>query len=168
MPKIFLDMDGVLTDFHRASLAAHDAIELYDQWPEGEYDIAKVLGVTEVDFWDRLNSLEFWVYMPKLPEADDLMSYCKTKGEVIVLTSAAQGYSASGKEIFLRNHYPGVPWVMTRHKHLLAKDQNTILIDDWFKNVKEFESAGGRAIHYPAKANGLKHIDGLSLVRATL
>jgi len=153
---ILLDLDGVITNFHLAALQQHGRPELYDQWPINAYDIAGTLGITESEFWKALDTFDFWAHMPKTPHADDIVQACLDTGcEVYFCTSAAWGMSASGKEYWMRTNYPKIGHIMTRHKHLLAREDR-VLFDDWEVNVKKFETAGGNAVLVPAVHNCLR------------
>lgn len=165
---ILLDLDGVVTNFHLASLQEHGRPELYAQWPADAYDIHETLGISVEEFWHRLDTFQFWAEMPKTEHADAIIEACLATGlEVYFCTSAARGFSASGKEYWMRTNYPKIGWVMTRHKHLLARDDR-LLLDDWEVNVKKFGAAGGNAVMVPAIHNCLRHCNPYVTVLNTL
>jgi len=44
--RIFFDMDGVLTDFHGASIALHNLTDIARDWPKGVWDFHKLAGMS--------------------------------------------------------------------------------------------------------------------------
>jgi len=50
LEQIFLDMDGVLADFVRATLFLRGQTDLLLTWPNGERDIYKVMGISKSEF----------------------------------------------------------------------------------------------------------------------
>ncbi len=59
---IFLDMDGVISDFMGSILELHGQGHLAGNWPEGEADYAGVLGLTKDEFWKPVDAVggRFW------------------------------------------------------------------------------------------------------------
>lgn len=162
---IFLDMDGVLTDFHRAALHViigneQEASNLYENWPYNEFDIAKVLGISQSNFWAMLDTFEFWADMPKTQQCDTLL---RLFPDAVILSSPAMGYSASGKVAWLHKHARGRKFILTKHKEYIA-GEGRILIDDWQENIDKWTKHNGQGILFPARANVLHGIDPLAHV----
>lgn len=151
---VFLDMDGVLCDFTQRAMAVNG--HNYDEqtYPRLEWDICKVVGVSETVFWDRIdNDALFWEKLRPFPWFYDLMAMAVLHGEVrIVTTPSSSPASHSGKRHWLSQF--GVPFepIMCKAKHLLAAP-GRLLIDDNDKNVLNFREAGGDAIVFPQPWN---------------
>jgi hypothetical protein len=173
---IFLDMDGVLCDFVGAALRLFDASPLLATWPAGEWDVAKVLGVTDAEFWGRIDAQGqgFWAELPEYPWASQLVDFLERIGEVVICTTpSAAHYSAAGKVIWLERHFGGrfarryvmvrdepespskrAPWAYS--KAMLARS-GVCLVDDNDRNVERFKTHGGRAVLVPQPWNGLHY-----------
>jgi hypothetical protein len=154
--KIFIDMDGVVANFHYAALAAHGN---YNVDLLKEYQIEKALGISTTKFWAKLDSIDFWASIPKTDYADLLITLLRGF-KCYFLSSPALGYSASGKLIWARKHYPDIKVILTSEKHLLAAPDR-ILIDDLESNIISWRGAGGKGILWPAPYNRLAGIDPL-------
>src|SRR5207302_833742 len=58
MTRCFVDLDGVLVDFH-AGAARHHGVPYPDPWPAGVWHVDQVLGIDHVAFWSTLDE-HFW------------------------------------------------------------------------------------------------------------
>lgn len=150
---IYLDMDGVLTDFHKDAfkLFGHDAHE-----PDGM--VHEVLGITKGQFWARIATAgeKFWSNMTLLPWAEELYAELCRADEVVILTSPGRlPAAASGKMKFLRGFLGRNQknFIITKRKELLARDSGDILVDDSAPNIDAFNEAGGVGILMPAYWN---------------
>lgn len=159
-PRIFLDMDGVLVDFVNHACKFHGSTITEQEWPEGEWDIAKVLGIGSSSFWKKLNCQEFWNDMPIYSHTEQLIEACKATGyPVTILSSPAFGPSASCKYEFAR-HKLKLPIILANDKTPLAHGPYTLLIDDHDKNIEAWHEAGGFSHLFPRKWNAAhKHHD---------
>lgn len=165
-PTFFLDMDGVIADFCRASLHAffgeyHEVKpsnevrtkvdSILESWPVGEYDICRVLHITPDTFWQELDYRPyFWETIPTLPTGFALYNHLTSIGKCYICTSPSLHSSCvAGKLKWLQDKfgYKFRDYIFTTHKHLLAG--KGILIDDYDKNVDKFRKYGGDAILYP-------------------
>lgn len=167
-PYAFLDIDGVLADFAGAAAALHGRDPSLDWWPTGHYDMARVLGMTDLEFWAPINECgsDFWASLGTLPWAQDLvqMVMCECSGFTLTTSPSRHPSSAHGKTEWIhrmfgssfRNYMIGPP------KHLLSKWPGAILIDDYHVNVATFREYGGRAILFPQKWNAHHNLDHMS------
>jgi len=153
--KIFLDMDGVITDFIPA------IIDYYDMECKPE-DIRTWDGLhdyyvgTKEELWDNLPD-DFWTYnMPWTPWAEELLDMIKLYNPIVLSMPPENGVGATGKIQWIRNNMPDYykedRWVITRDKTLLAARGN-VLIDDAPHNIYSWERAGGYGILVPAPWN---------------
>ncbi len=163
MKKIYLDLDGVCTNFIKSCISANnlDPEKIIPIWREkhrGEFSAFKVFGISNSDFWKNVDKQgeEFWSEMEPYSWFMDLYNELKKKGEVYFLTSPSQSpNSLSGKLKWLQKQFNKgfKDYVITPKKELLAA-KNTYLIDDYPNNVDKFSAAGGNGILFPQFWNG--------------
>lgn len=144
--KIYLDMDGVLTDFEKKYE------ELFGVRPK------EVTGRTK-HFWENWDTFVKggnFVHLEKHEGADKLLTFVNTLGVPVEILSSSGGqthheYVTTQKIAWLCNH--GIPFKANivpggSKKALYAKPWN-ILVDDTDRVVEEYRAAGGTAIlHY--------------------
>lgn len=154
MIKVFIDMDGVLADFVGGLCTK---FEYKDAWPNGEYDVCKVIGQ---NVWPHLDH-NFWVNLPKTDEADEIIKIACQYDYYICTAPTLDPYSAAGKLIWLGRFYPIIAkarrFVITPHKHLLAK--GNILIDDSDEQIRRWREAGGNGVIIPRPWNAAYGLD---------
>lgn len=155
MTKLYLDMDGVLTNF----VLATAEIFGFQESQLSDWNIYEHIGVTEEHFWAEIDSHSprFWAEMPEYPWALSLYSALNEvpDSELYICTAPSRDPNCiKGKLMWIQkrlgdrfNNY-----VITPHKGLLA-DEESILIDDRIKNCVDFHKAGGTAIVFPQKWN---------------
>lgn len=145
--KIFLDMDGVLTDFAGACEKLGDNMMLW-------YNSDKEL------FWKFIASagIEFWSKMPWMTGGKELYSFIKNSGFCPTILSALPGperkkaltYARAGKLEWLRKElgtdYAGNAVLCFRPEKALQSGVSRVLIDDNSENIHEWEEAGGIGI----------------------
>jgi len=164
--KIFIDMDGVITDFlgGAASFFGYDNGNIHDHWPNGEWGTAKHIkkffGVSERGFWEALRGKGFWRSLLLMPDAKEFLKFIKPYKPVILTSPALE--SADGKMLWIKDNLPSY-WkdrrvILTTKKELVA-GEGRILIDDHDENIKKWENAGGIGILYPRKWNKNWFID---------
>ena len=154
---IFLDMDGVLTDFVGAALRLHGRTELLDNWPRGERDIAKVLGLSRGAYWSKIDEQgsDFWASLEPYAWLHELIDVVRDVAPFTILTAPSLSpSSAEGKVRWMYEHFPKVEgrrftsYLIGSQKHLLAQPGH-LLIDDSEAHVDAFQAAGGQAILFP-------------------
>jgi 5'(3')-deoxyribonucleotidase len=156
--NILLDMDGVLADFHRAALLEHEKLHLLDNWPKGEWNIPKVLGISDNEFWQVIDAnIDFWLGIKPLPWVRELYDLCCEFGNVTISTSPSLNSTcASHKIIWLREELKDpsfTNYMIGSNKSLMSREGN-ILIDDSYRNCCKFVGAGaGESILFPAITN---------------
>lgn len=158
---IFLDMDGVLCDFHSAvaRLWGLDPATVDDEtWAEiGEWGISVpppgVAGRSgspatsyRSDFWDRIEAegRRWWESLDKLPWADELWDACRRRAErVAILTSPAPFFAChEGKRAWVRARLGRADVVVTSAKALCSGPKK-VLIDDRTRYAAGWRAAGG-------------------------
>jgi 5'(3')-deoxyribonucleotidase len=163
--QILLDMDGVLVDFLSGAIKAlnRDFNKDYtiEQYAEkfGRWETYDFYGITAEQFWQSIeNTPYFWIDLKPMPWYMELYSFLSELGDVTIITSPSlDPVCAMDKLRWLKaNMNIGSDKVfLGSRKYLMAG--NGILIDDYYKNVENFKSAGGEAILIPStwNTNGL-------------
>ena len=172
---IFLDMDGVLCDFIGPALRELDRPELLHRWPAGEHDLLRVLNSPPQQVWPRLDRLNFWLKLPKLPWCDALVAAVGARAELHVCSDhRGSPVCAYAKQEWLNRELASLHFDtifarmhLTSHKQHLAQP-TTLLIDDSDANVTAFRDAGGHAILFPQRWNSRHAIAHQDSVRAVL
>jgi hypothetical protein len=145
--KLFLDMDGVLTDFTGACEKLGEHMML---WYSSDKE----------RFWDRIISAgeEFWSEMPWMTEGKELHGFLKNSGFCPTILSAlpnperekALANARKGKIQWLREElgtqYANNAILCFRPEKALRSGISKILIDDNSENIREWEEAGGTGI----------------------
>jgi 5'(3')-deoxyribonucleotidase len=135
MAKIYLDLDGCITNFDKA--------------------IEKI-GVSKKDgakFWVTINKAgtKFWSEMEWMPDGKQLWKAVEIYKPTILTAPSNHKDSITGKKEWLDKNLPEVPYLIDQDKAAHA-GKNKILIDDREKNIKKWEEAGGIGIlHKDAK-----------------
>ena len=153
--QIFCDMDGVLTDF------------------EGEFQ--KITGKTSKDvaqsstqqeFWSHIDAagITFWSHMQWMPGGKILWEYIKVYNPVILSAPTREESSRVGKRIWVQRELPGEKLILKpAYEKKLFASPVSILIDDYQKNIEEWESAGGIGIKHISAPNTIKQLKQLGL-----
>lgn len=129
LEHIFVDMDGVITDFVAASLIVHGKPDALRIWPAGERDIPKVLGLSRTQYWNAIDDQgsDFWASLDPFPWFIDLIDLVREFAPMTILTSPSLLPSClEGKVRWLHHHFPKVKgrlftdYLIGNQKHLLA------------------------------------------------
>lgn len=162
------DMDGVFADFNRGVSRVFNKEHVEPQ----HWNYFEDWGMTADDWWAQIHSFgdEFYEDMVEpYPWKDQLLHLLWQTGHDLVIMSSPSnhpcGYAA--KKIWCDLHLPGVKLIVGSEKHLLAS-ANTILIDDYDKNIVRFLRAGGSTITFPQPWNAARHQDRLPYVQQQL
>lgn len=143
MKKIFVDLDGVLTDFEK-KLAETLGKKLERGWDFGN----------DPKVWAKIDEAgeAFWTNMEWMSDGHELWDFIKDFKPTVLTAPSRHETSKSGKKIWLKENLPGVPAIIDSKKEEYAKD-GYILIDDREKNIKKWEEAGGIGVlHTDAKS----------------
>ena len=145
---IYCDMDGVLVDFLRGAekVLGHPFEAPYQNVKEKELRKAHIESIPT-----------FWQSLPQMTDAMVLWNNIN-KYDAHILTAYAEWdkNSKHGKEIWVKKHL-GITDMSRFHPVLRPQKQDyavgkngkpNILIDDYIKNIKEFNRAGGIGIHH--------------------
>lgn len=152
-PKILLDMDGVLSDFFTSAVknlnqATGKNITIPEYVSYNTFDMEKIWGISVEDFWKFAdNSETFWEDISPYPWYKEIYSYLTNFGEVTLATSPApHNVSCATQKAKWVKKYLGLDnhsMMIGSRKYLMA-NPNTILVDDYHKNIEKFSNAGGK------------------------
>jgi hypothetical protein len=119
-------------------------------------NIKKELGLSSKEIWKRLD-IDFVSKLPFTPWAKDLLRILEPY-KPIILTSPSRT-NATGSQLWIRKRLPNFffegRYLIGPYKRACA-DSQSILIDDYEKQVNEFRANGGHAILFPTYWNGNK------------
>lgn len=149
-PIVYLDMDGVLTDFE-AAFKKIDGRTTKELEKEGD-----------PVFWDHVKKggLKFWSQMPWMKGGKELWNHLKGSNvEILSAPARALPECPEGKRVWVKRELGNVKLNLKRasEKHEFASPIS-ILIDDNEDNVKKWNSAGGQGIHHTSLNNTLKQL----------
>ena|SRR6218665_2490344 len=167
--KIVLDLDGVLVDFV-GGIFRHLDIIPQETWPTpGKFD-SSAFGVANI--WDGLRH-DFWEGLQWNLDGPDILKMCEAavgKENIVICTSPAlHPEGASGKMAWIQRELKDYRrrFFIGSAKHFLA-NPNTILVDDFEKNVSDFQNHGGKAILVSRPWNLNYELDTLSHIKHNL
>lgn len=159
MRQCLIDMDGVIADFVGAISLAHNRPNPYLK-PEaqGIWDMELLWGISAAEFYRPSDCREFWVSMPKTPEADQIVelalaSFGLANTAILTAPSSFEG-CIPGKRAWIERYYPTLKsqMIFGSAKEFLA-GPNRWLLDDRDKNVDAFQKAGGHGVLVPRPWN---------------
>lgn len=151
--RIFLDMDGVLSNFVSGVAEVFETTEEYliENWEPGKYDVCHVLKNSMEDLWEMIDGEgeEFWEEMKPYSWAKELYEMCCSIAPTVILTSPSYNpYCLSGKLRWLNknlgNNRSFRDFMISPRKEMAAS-LGHFLIDDsdsqcekWFNNRGSF------------------------------
>ena len=135
---LYVDMDGVLTDFHKRFM---EYSTLTPEEYQEQYDLDR--------FWKLIEKggVGYWVGMDWMSDGKTLWNFVKHLNPTILSAPSQKEESKIGKHLWIRKHIPGTKTILTfssmKQNH---SGENRILIDDRKKNIDQWESKGGIGI----------------------
>jgi len=157
MPKVLLDMDGVLVDFV-GGVWKHWGFT--HEYPKGDYDIIKATGLlmSPEQFWGNLSGDDFWANLEWMPDGKEILAAIESlvpQKDICLLTSPILAPEcSSGKHRWITHNAPAYKrqFLIGSAKEFCA-GPDRILIDDSQSNCEKFVDAGGKAILVPRPWN---------------
>jgi len=162
---IYCDMDGVLADFISA------AEDFFDMEIARDNTAFNKLW-DRPDGWPRLKTEwpTFWMDLDPMPHALQLWKVIAPYHPSI-LTAIPNGWpsSATGKLVWCKRHLPKFGYNPKQEFHAVQRSEKqhfakqadgtpNILIDDFQKNINEWQHAGGIGILYVDGSAGVAHV----------
>lgn len=159
---IFVDIDGVLADFVTAAFSVHGKVFDPETYPRKEWSIANVLGISDREFWRRIDFAgeAFWENLDLFPHSLEMLEMLSRYDEICFATSPSSSpASYSGKRRWLQKMgFDLIPAMFGSKKHLMS-GPGRILIDDSPKNCEQWYKSGGTAILFKQVWNTDEKVD---------
>lgn len=166
-PVVFLDMDGVLSNFVQGALDHFGSkADIHDVTWDFPRDILGFKDAGDMDFWNQLG-YDFWANLEWTPEGQSLVKGVEEMvgQENIGILTAPQDTAGcvDGKRAWIKKHLPKYvkQLVVTPAKTLFAAPMK-ILVDDHDPNITKFTKTpqghptGGRGVLVPRPWNSAK------------
>lgn len=154
--KLYVDMDGVLTDFDKQ----------FESFGKGKPDkFEKEHG--QVPFWELIKGggLEWWSEMPWKKDGKKLWDHIRGYDNVKILSAPAKTIPESrmGKMIWVNRELGSdYPLILYNNKGDYAGEKS-ILIDDRKDNTDAWTEAGGISILHKSAADTIKKLKELGI-----
>lgn len=153
MPKLLLDMDGVLVDFVGAVCKVHKRPDPYaDGKNRGEFDMSKIWNMRPAEFWNPLTP-RFWATMQPTEDCFKIVELLEKSFDICLLSSPSANAheSMAGKYLWIEKYLPQYKrkFLFGPCKEFCAGNGH-FLVDDYDKNVDKF---GPNAFLYPRPWN---------------
>ena len=142
LPDIYCDMDMVLVNFMKGA----------DEAVSGSF-----VTTDKDERWNKVQQTKgFWANLDWMPGAKRLYQFiAKYDPHILSAYTSRDPSSKNGKMKWLKKHAKftraNVHLVLRSQKQAYAMDNNgnpSVLIDDYLKNIKEWEAKGGIGIHH--------------------
>ena len=157
--KVFLDMDGVLTDFEKAVTQIGAQSGLGDDASEED----------KIKMYKKIEDAgeEFWSTMEWKEDGRQLWEALRKFNPILLSAPGFFRGSVSGKKMWVKNNMPGVQLYIENDKYKYA-EPDAILIDDMEKNVEAWKEAGGIGILHKSAPQTEREIIELALTPGIL
>ena len=153
--SVFVDMDGVLTDFDKA---------YYELTGMKSSEAKSKLSVQEFWFPIKNAGRDWWINMDWMPDGKKLWSYIKKYDPTLLSAPSIERSSKVGKRGWVNNNLSGTKLIMTRSSNKKKYATPTsVLIDDTKRNIDDWNSSGGIGIHHTSTSNTIKELKKLGL-----
>jgi len=136
--KIYIDMDGVLTNFDKSFMILSNGI------PPNEYE--NKYGSKE--FWNKIDAegINYWTEMEWMPNAKKLWQFIRPYNPNVLSAPSKNPLCIKGKRIWCTNELKmSTNVIIDKNKQKYATP-SSILIDDLSKNINAWKAAGGIGI----------------------
>ena len=166
-------MDGVLVDFSKRCLELHNrTIDWTHPDNFGEFDMAKILGISQNEFWKPINTTEFWESLDWMHDGKEILQMCESyTSDICLLTSpSAKPEACQGKATWIHKNMPKYKrkFLIGACKEFCAH-RNSILIDDRNTNVDNFRLYNnGQALLLPRPWNRAHWLNTMEELENTL
>lgn len=145
--KIYLDMDGVLSDFD----GRLDELGISKDLPRAE-------------FWEKVKETPgFWLKMKVMPGARSLVDFVKTLNvpiEILTSPSKSDPKCKPGKHVWARAHGFNFPMNFKRAQYKFEKaEPGAVLIDDKPETIQAWNDAGGIGIWHRNVGDTIRELE---------
>jgi len=151
--NIFCDIDGVLANFNKK----YKELTGYNSEEYEKFDKNK--------FWKPVDKMgvEFWSTLEWMPEGKELWKYIKKYRPKLLSAPSQHPTSKIGKKIWVKQHLQNVELILVPavEKQKYASS-NSILIDDFKKNIEQWKNAGGIGVLYKNTQQAINELNKLA------
>jgi len=146
--KVYCDLDGVLADFVKQWVDYYQLDPSAYRKQHGSDAFHKQLSDAPIEFWSE---------MPWLPEGPTIWNHVRLYNPTILSAPPNEGTAGrKGKIEWITKHLGPItpPYVFKRSEHKSQlSSPSAILIDDYHKNVTQWQSRGGFGILHQGNAD---------------
>lgn len=137
--NLYVDMDGVLTDFDQ------QAAELFDVPRE---EAQEYMEKHPKKAWFKIDhaGVDFWSEMPWMSDGKELWQKVAIYRPTILSSPSKHRTSVIGKKEWIGENIGDLPIILDSNKARHVRGECCVLIDDREKNIKAWEKAGGTGI----------------------
>jgi len=161
---IYVDVDGVIADFDTRfeNITGLSPIDF-----ESKHGIDEFWKVIDID-----NKIKFWIGIPVMPGAKDLIDFVKNYNYELLTAPSKQKSSILGKRLWVKKHvgslFPATPKINFRqaeNKSKIKKEltDHDILIDDRKSTIDSWNAKGGVGILYVSASQSINDLKQLGL-----
>lgn len=154
--KLYVDMDGCLTDFNSAVRAIGGETGLLPNATEEQ----KMIMYRKIDN----AGVSFWANMPWKEDGKKLWKVIRVFYPVILTSPGKFAYAVRGKNYWVKNNLPGTQLFFSNNKGDYA-ERDAVLIDDMAPNIVVWREVGGIGILHKNAKNTERQL--LSLLSPT-
>lgn len=139
--KVFVDLDGCLTDFDKA------VRKLGPEAAKGlEVDAPETAKQVMYDAIEKAGE-PFWSQMEWKPDGKELWEIVRKFNPVLLSSPGRFTGAPSGKLLWVKNNIPGTTLFLSDNKsEYIDPYEQSVLIDDMKKNIGAWEEVGGEGI----------------------
>ena len=147
--RLFLDLDGVLTDFTK---------QLADLLGKPQRSVVSFNNDPKI--WKKIDDAgeDFWINMPWMPNGRELWDAVKSYKPTILSSPTRHESSKKGKKKWIEDNISGTPVILDSNKARHA-NKGDILIDDRKKNIDLWNEAGGIGVLHKTNTDTLKKLE---------
>jgi len=155
VPEVYVDMDQVLCNFMKSA----------DKASGGSF-----INANKAERWNKISNTDsFWSDLEWMPSAKKVyQKLVRYDMKILSAFSSKDSNSKSGKMKWLSKNTKikrgNIHLVMRSQKQKFAttmKGRPNVLVDDYIKNIKEWEANGGIGIHHTDVGKTLNRLSGL-------
>jgi 5'(3')-deoxyribonucleotidase len=157
--KIFLDLDGVMADFINASFDIHKMDRPKEKL---KWNYFEEWGIDQEEFWRPINEkgAKFWQNLEKYDWFDEVLDFVMSRDSKFSICTSPTNHHSSyvGKVKWIQKHFPEGTLersFLCRQKYKLAKNYDSVLIDDSEANTYKWSNFGGQPILFPGLCNNV-------------
>jgi len=156
--KIYLDMDGCITDFDKRFISLNPK-KLSPTQYQTKYGIEKFW-----NFIDKEVGVKFWAGMSWMQDGKQLWDYIKKYNPKLLSAPSREESSQIGKRVWTKRELPGTKLILrSADKKQQFASPTSILIDDKISNVNQWIERGGIGILHTDAQSTIEQLKSLGL-----